>query len=254
MSRSPLFRPTTAALWLLGAVLTACGGPPYVDPVPNTGTGPGTTAVYAPTDSFTATWRLQDAFKIRPQSNTTAPTINGVTLPRNDQITIPGYYVWDTWPLVGTDNQIAKVDGYYVLFMLSVPKTLAGKPLLPGKRHDVATIRFVYSKDGLSWKDGGYVFDNPAGLNKNVVLGSRNWAGSALLKDGKVYLYYTATGNEGEVTAPQSLPARQLTVPVPAGQRAGVEPQSCTYGCTTSISFRQRLALAVGTLTETPAA
>lgn len=188
-----------------------------------------------------------------PQANTTAPTIDGVNIPRGGSTTIPGYYVWDTWPLVGTDNQLAKIDGYYVMFMLSVPDTFNGQALPPGKRHDIATIRFVYSKDGVSWKDGGYAFDNPAGLNPHVVLGSRNWAGSALLKDGQVYLYYTATGIEGEKTTPQSLPARQLTVPLTSGTLvpdAGASPQSsCSYGCTTSgISFQQRLALAVGTL------
>ena len=244
MTRSTAFRPSAAALWLLGAVLTACGTP--ASPTTPAGNSDG---VYAPEDSFTATWRLQDAFKIRPQANTTAPTIDGVSLPRGGSVTIPGYYVWDTWPLVGTDNQLARVDGYYVMFMLSVPNTLNGQVLLPGKRHDIATIRYVYSKDGVSWKDGGYAFENPAGLNPHVVLGSRNWAGSAMLKDGQVYLYYTATGVEGERTTPQSVP-RQLTVPLAAPDTAGISPQSsCAYGCTVDgISFRQRLALAVGTM------
>ena len=97
-------------------------------------------------------------------------------------------YVWDTWLLRDPDGAVATVDGYRVVFSLT-----ATAELLPGKRHDVAEIRYFYSRDGRQWHDGGPVFDGGS-------LGQRQWAGSALYDDGAVYVYYTAAG-DGEAAA-----------------------------------------------------
>jgi Levansucrase/Invertase. len=94
-------------------------------------------------------------------------------------------HVWDTWLLRDRHGEPATVDGQRVLFSLTAPGDL-----LPGKRHDVAEIRYFYSADGREWHDGGTVFDGGA-------LGQRQWAGSALLLDDDLYVYYTATGDQG---------------------------------------------------------
>ncbi|MCO8267478.1 glycoside hydrolase family 68 protein [Haloferax sp. AB510] len=106
-------------------------------------------------------------------------------------------HIWDTWFLRNRDGSIAEIDGYRVIFSLTSPSDL-----LPGKRHDVATIRYFYSRDGEEWTTGGVVFDGGA-------LGQRQWAGSAMYdpdgdggsaegsEAGDVYLYYTAAGEDG---------------------------------------------------------
>jgi levansucrase len=97
-----------------------------------------------------------------------------------------GVHLWDTWPLRERDGSLAEVGGYRVVFSLTAPADL-----LPGKRHDVATIRYFYSADGESWTLGGRAFDGGE-------FGSRQWAGSALVEDGRLFLYYTAAGETGE--------------------------------------------------------
>ncbi|WP_435333955.1 glycoside hydrolase family 68 protein [Haloarchaeobius sp. TZWWS8] len=102
--------------------------------------------------------------------------------------TDPDYHVWDTWLLRERDGSVATPGGYRVIFCLSAPAEL-----LPGKRHDVATIRYFYSDDGETWHRGGVA------VEPDEAFGSRQWAGSALLDDdGTLYLYYTAAGFAGE--------------------------------------------------------
>ncbi|SDN98475.1 glycoside hydrolase family 68 protein [Halobacillus aidingensis] len=130
----------------------------------------------------TSNWTIEDASKIERTDDTTAPYIE----PDFEKMA-PELHVWDTWPLREKDGSIAKVNGYYVIFSLT-----ADSDLLPGKRHDVATIRYFYSKDGKSWELGGKAFDT------KQAYGSRQWAGSAMIEDGKLNLFYTATGRKGE--------------------------------------------------------
>lgn len=95
--------------------------------------------------SQTSNWTIEDASQIERTKDTTAPYIE----PDFEKMA-PELHVWDTWPLRNKDGSVAKVNGYYVIFSLTAPSDL-----LPGKRHDVATIRYFYSKDGKSWKLGG---------------------------------------------------------------------------------------------------
>ena len=97
-------------------------------------------------------------------------------------------WIWDMWPLIEKDGSIAVLPGgWRVLFALSVPRSV-----LPGKRHDVARISYFYSRDGVNWIQGGYVFE------EGTALGSRQWAGSAMIDNGRIYYFYTATGRRGE--------------------------------------------------------
>ncbi|MCA0972084.1 glycoside hydrolase family 68 protein [Halobacillus litoralis] len=99
----------------------------------------------------------------------------------------PELHVWDTWPLRNRDGSVATIDGKEIIFSLTAPADV-----LPGKRHDIAEIRYFYREKGEEWKLGGEVF--PEG----DALGSRQWAGSAMVDDGELHMFYTATGRKGE--------------------------------------------------------
>ena len=92
---------------------------------------------------------------------------------------------WDSWLLRDRRGEVLTVDGWQVLFSLTT-----SAELLPGKRHDVAEIRYFYSRDGRDWAFGDRVFDAGA-------LGQRQWAGSAVYDDGSLYVFYTAAGDDG---------------------------------------------------------
>ncbi|PSP65288.1 glycoside hydrolase family 68 protein [Halobacteriales archaeon QH_8_64_26] len=128
-------------------------------------------------------WTRAQAAELRRTDETVSP----VFYPPSERID-PDLHVWDSWLLRGRDGSIAEIDGWRVFFSLT-----AAAELLPGKRHDVATIRYFYSRDGRNWRTGGRVFEEAN------VFGSRHWAGSALYdEDGQVYVYYTAAGDAEE--------------------------------------------------------
>ncbi|RBW70756.1 glycoside hydrolase family 68 protein [Bacillus taeanensis] len=131
----------------------------------------------------TVNWTREQASKIQQTADNTAPYFNGGEI---EKMT-PDYHVWDTWPLRNRDGSIAVINGYKIIFSLTAPSNI-----LPGKRHDIAEIRYFYSKNGQDWELGGTVF--PEG----EALGSRQWAGSAMVDNGKVNFFYTATGRKGE--------------------------------------------------------
>ena len=141
----------------------------------------------------TAAWTRRAAGRIERTSETVAP----IVYPPGTPPTPSDRHVWDTWLLRERDGSIAEVDGFRVILSLTAPADL-----LPGKRHDVAEIRCFYSRDGRHWRDGGPVFEGDT-------LGSRQWAGSALLDDGRVYVFYTAAGRreESDLTYGQRLVA-----------------------------------------------
>lgn len=129
----------------------------------------------------TPCWTREQAAKIERSDETVGPIVYPPEEETDDDV-----HIWDTWLLRNRDGSIAEIDGYRVIFSLSAPKEL-----LPGKRHDVATIRYFYSADGKTWTCGGTAFDD--------AFGSRQWAGSAMYDDdGTVYLYYTAAGYRDE--------------------------------------------------------
>jgi len=125
-------------------------------------------------------WTPEQAAGIRRSPENVAPPAGPP-----DADPAEGLHIWDTWLLRDRHGKVATVDGWRVLFSLS-----SDGGLLPGKRHDVAAIRYFYSRDGRDWGLGGTVFDGGA-------LGQRQWAGSALYDDGDVYVYYTAAGDDG---------------------------------------------------------
>ncbi|MBB6646963.1 glycoside hydrolase family 68 protein [Halobellus ruber] len=124
-------------------------------------------------------WTRAQAARIERSADTVAPVIEP---PAADPAA--DLHVWDTWLLRNRHGELADVDGWRVLFSLTAPEKL-----LPGKRHDVAEIRFFYSRNGTDWHGGETIFRGDA-------LGQRQWAGSALYDGGELYLYYTAAGDD----------------------------------------------------------
>ena len=137
-------------------------------------------AADAPRD--TPAWTRAQAMGLRRTDETVAP----IFYPPAERID-PDLHIWDTWLLRDRNGEIAEIDGWRVFFSLT-----ASAELLPGKRHDAATIRYFYSRDGRTWYTGDLVFEEAN------VFGSRRWAGSALYDDGRVYVYYTAAGDSAE--------------------------------------------------------
>ncbi|WP_348607334.1 glycoside hydrolase family 68 protein [Halobaculum rarum] len=137
--------------------------------------------------SRTPAWTRKQAAGLARVDDAVKPVVYPPAEPVSDEV-----YLWDTWLLRERDGSIADVGGYRVAFALTAPRDL-----LPGKRHDVATIRCFYSADGESWESAGPVFEG------SDPLGSRQWAGCALWDpDGEgpsdLYCYYTAAGEAGE--------------------------------------------------------
>lgn len=136
----------------------------------------------APSDAGDrSAWTRDHASGLRRDDSNVAPVIYPAEKRVDD-----GLHIWDTWFLRERDGTIADVDGYRVIVALT-----ASAELLPGKRHDVATLRYFYSDDGERWETGGPMFDDEA-------FGSRQWAGSTVYDDGDVYCYYTAAGRARE--------------------------------------------------------
>jgi len=131
----------------------------------------------------TVNWTREQASQIELNQDNTLPYFEIDKLEK----LAPGYHIWDTWPLMNRDGSTASIKGWKVLFALSAPSDV-----LPGKVHDIATIRYFYSKNGKDWTFGGDLF--PEG----TPLGSRQWAGSAMADGDDIYAFYTATGREGE--------------------------------------------------------
>jgi levansucrase len=132
----------------------------------------------------TFNWTRENVSNLVINDQNTAPKIN-----KDELVEITSdSYIWDSWPLQDKNGHPAVVNGFKIIFALSVPKDV-----LPGKRHDTAEIHYFYSKDGKSWESGGPVFKDGEGL------GSRQWAGSSIVhKDGKFQIFYTATGQKNE--------------------------------------------------------
>ncbi|MFB6126151.1 MAG: glycoside hydrolase family 68 protein [Halolamina sp.] len=131
----------------------------------------------------TPVWSREQAAGLERTDDVVAPLIYPPEEDVSDDV-----HVWDTWFLRDRDGSIATVGGYRCILCLTAPSDV-----LPGTRHDIATVRLFYSADGERWESAGPVFEPDAAR------GSRQWAGCALRDDdGSVYCYYTAAGEAGE--------------------------------------------------------
>ncbi len=134
-------------------------------------------------DAVPSRWTRAQTADIEINSSNSAPIITD-PLRRIS----PDLWIWDMWPLMEKDGSVAVLPGgWRVLFALSAPRSV-----LPNNRHDVARIAYFYSRDGLNWIQGGPVFE------EGTAFGSRQWAGSAIIDNGRIYYFYTASGRRGE--------------------------------------------------------
>lgn len=140
-----------------------------------------------PPESYsTSRWTREQAAAIERS----ADTVQSVIYPPERRID-PDVNVWDTWLVRDDAGGFADVGGYRVVVALTAPRSL-----LPGKRHDVATLRYFYSSDGREWESGGRVF------SESEPVGQRQWAGSTIRFDAgggdgdELAVYYTAAGDE----------------------------------------------------------
>ncbi|AAK79739.1 levansucrase [Clostridium acetobutylicum] len=161
---------------------------------------------------YTSIWSRQQAQNFKCTKENTAPNINP-----NFKLTAPNLWVWDTWPLVKKDGSLAVVNGYKVIFALTASRNVGWN-----KRHDVAGISYFCSTDGENWVYKGLAY------NVEDALGSRQWAGSAILdENGMVQFFYTATGRKGEAvrTFEQRLVKTKFSINVDKG---GVHITNCS--------------------------
>jgi len=94
-------------------------------------------------------------------------------------------YYWDMWAVQNGDGTIARLGGREMWMALSAPD--GGDP---DARHFQAEIRWIERvKNG--WEDKGPV------LPLHAAPYEREWAGSALLDDGRLTLFFTGAGIAG---------------------------------------------------------
>jgi levansucrase len=147
-------------------------------------------------------WTPEQAQTIELRPELVAPLID------RDQVeaVMPGYWVWDWWAVRDRDNNLARIDGWYMMIALTAPDDL-----LPGQRHDQAEHRYAVSRDGSLWQDAGPIYPD------GTTLGSRQWAGSAVYdtETGLLTTYYTAAGRGPGEPEPEGAGPGSTTSPSP---------------------------------------
>lgn len=127
---------------------------------------------------MTSAWTAEHVRRIKPGSGALIPAIAAPDRSGLDA----GRYYWDMWPVQHAAGHRAKLAGREMWMALTAPDR--GDPAL---RHFEAKIHWVEHLAG-AWHDLGPVlpaFDVPY---------EREWAGSALLDDGVLTLFFTAAG------------------------------------------------------------
>jgi levansucrase len=122
--------------------------------------------------------------------------INFSALPAAPLITsatpmLPGYDLWDMWPVQYPDGRVADFNGSHLWMTLSA--LVNGDPV---NRHALARIRLLRQRGG-DWQDMGNAL--PDGFSP----GSREWSGSAVFDQttGRITLYFTSAGRRGDTRA-----------------------------------------------------
>jgi levansucrase len=133
----------------------------------------------------TSVWDAADVGRIAAQEGST------ISMIRAANPVLPGYDLWDMWPVQNADGRTADFGGAILWMLLSAPS--GGDP---GERHALARIRLMM-QDGDVWYDCGNAM--PDGFSP----GNREWAGSAVFDpaNAKITLYFTAAGRRGAATS-----------------------------------------------------
>jgi levansucrase len=127
---------------------------------------------------LTSAWTSEHVSRIAQQD---FATVNVMTAELARPL-LPGILLWDMWPVQNPDGSIAAIDGGSLWMALAAPDRSD-----PGLRHFEARIRLLHQKND-QWRDLGWALPDT-----NYAF-EREWAGTALLKGGKVSLFFTAAG------------------------------------------------------------
>lgn len=131
---------------------------------------------------MTSRWTAEQVRRI------TAPLGAGVLIPPVDKAghgaLDPARLYWDMWPLQDTSGHRTRLAGRELWMALTAPDR--GDPAL---RHFEAKIHWIERRDA-AWRDLGPV------LPALDVPYEREWAGSALLDNDAVTLFFTAAGTD----------------------------------------------------------
>ena len=107
--------------------------------------------------------------------------------PRQVRPLTSGRYYWDQCPIVDGHGSIVRYRESSLWIALSAPAMGAAEV-----RHERARLRLLM-RQKRQWIDCGDLMPD------NVTHGSREWAGTAVLREnGELTIYYTATGSAGE--------------------------------------------------------
>lgn len=133
---------------------------------------------------MTTIWSRDAVASIALQPVPQVPLIDGNGVSR----ILPGYDLWDYWPVQERDGRTADIAGGALQMLLSAPVQPD-----PESRHARARIRLMHETPH-GWRDLGYL------LPDGFAPGSREWSGSAIVTPDhdRVTLYFTAAGHRGE--------------------------------------------------------
>jgi levansucrase len=108
--------------------------------------------------------------------------------PHAHQPILPGFDLWDYWPVQERDGRTAKIGGGTLFMFLSAPVLPD-----PEQRHEIARIRLMHETP-TGWHNLGNL------LPDSLSPGSREWSGSAIVSEthDHLTLYFTAAGHRGE--------------------------------------------------------
>ena len=106
---------------------------------------------------------------------------------------MPGYYARDSWFALTEDAKVAEVEGFKILLALARPLTETPEGQNPYQRRPSnprERIVYFYTKDGVHYHVGGFLFDTP------VFADIHEWSGSTILRsDGRLQTFYTIAGD-----------------------------------------------------------
>lgn len=128
---------------------------------------------------MTSAWTPAHAAAIDPSRADAVPSLGRIVRPLGGE----DRYYWDMWPVQHADGTIALLGGRSLWMALTAPDR--GDP---DARHFAATIRWL-EQTATGWVDRGPV------LPAHAAPYEREWAGSALLDNGVLTLFFTGAGS-----------------------------------------------------------
>ena len=147
------------------------------------------------TKLITSHWTLAQALKINPND----PTVTTPPIPYNFPVMDSKHRIWDTMQLTDFNNRVALINGWQVIFCLTVDydtdtetRNIAD---VWNHRNSAAYIAIYISKDGGAWQYKGRL------LEKSADIRPYEWSGSMYLegKDGEVLVIYTSVDDTRQV-------------------------------------------------------